>query len=250
MSGTNDFISVHRLAMSGLTRIVERARREFFERALERVNARGRKLRRESELDSYLKPVPVAVDENRTRSRLGERRSHRRRDFENDSRLAGSGKRMRDAQESRARLGLPALFAIFRAFSPRPRTRSMAAEANRRKSYKHHGVSAEYEASKFVFDAETNTYVCPQGKHLRYDAKYESSRIRGRRNRCRARHLRDVVATNVASIYNDLLGRALHALLNPLYGRRQLLIIAASLRGIRCRQSGRARHPLIPGRCS
>ena len=46
-------------------------------------------------------------------------------------------------------------------------------ESNRRKSYKHHGVSEAYEMSKFVFDAKTNTCVCPQGKHLRYDAKYE-----------------------------------------------------------------------------
>ncbi len=46
------------------------------------------------------------------------------------------------------------------------------------------------------------------------------------------RHLRDVVATNVASIYDHLLGRALHALLNPFYGRGQLPIIAAGLRGI------------------
>ena len=44
-----------------------------------------------------------------------------------------------------------------------PQFENKAAEANRRKSYKHHGVSAEYEASKFVFDTETNTYVCPQG---------------------------------------------------------------------------------------
>ncbi len=50
-----------------------------------------------------------------------------------------------------------------------PQSENKAAEANRRKSYKHHGVSPEYEASKFVFDTETNTYVCPQGKHLRYD---------------------------------------------------------------------------------
>ena len=55
-----------------------------------------------------------------------------------------------------------------------PQSENKAAEANRRKSYKHHGVSPEYEASKFVFDTETNTYVCPQGKHLRYDAKQES----------------------------------------------------------------------------
>ncbi len=55
-----------------------------------------------------------------------------------------------------------------------PDHENKAAEANRRKSYKHHGVKAEYEASKFVFDTQTNTYVCPQGKHLRYDAKQES----------------------------------------------------------------------------
>jgi len=55
-----------------------------------------------------------------------------------------------------------------------PESENKAAETNRRKSYQHYGVSAEYEASKFVFDTQTNTYVCPQGKHLRYDAKQES----------------------------------------------------------------------------
>ena len=55
-----------------------------------------------------------------------------------------------------------------------PKSENKSAEANRRKSYKHHGVSEEYEASKFVFDGETNTYVCPQGKRLRYDAKIPS----------------------------------------------------------------------------
>jgi transposase len=48
------------------------------------------------------------------------------------------------------------------------------APSNRRKSYRHRGVNPEYEASKFIWDAATKTYVCPQGKHLRYDAKYES----------------------------------------------------------------------------
>jgi transposase len=56
-----------------------------------------------------------------------------------------------------------------------PERRSNAAKANRRKSYKHRGVSPEYEASKFVYDEATKTYVCPQGKRLRYDAKYESN---------------------------------------------------------------------------
>jgi transposase len=54
-----------------------------------------------------------------------------------------------------------------------PEPEDKAAQANRRKSYQHRGVSPEYEASKFVYDAATKAYVCPQGKHLRYDAKYE-----------------------------------------------------------------------------
>jgi transposase len=54
-----------------------------------------------------------------------------------------------------------------------PEPRSKSAEANRRKSYKHRGVSPEYESSKFIYDEATKTYVCPQGKRLRYDAKYE-----------------------------------------------------------------------------
>ena len=56
-----------------------------------------------------------------------------------------------------------------------PEPRSKTAEDNRRKSYKHRGVSPEYEASKFVYDEATKTYVCPQGKRLRYNAKYESN---------------------------------------------------------------------------
>jgi transposase len=54
-----------------------------------------------------------------------------------------------------------------------PEPRSKSADANRRKSYKHRGVSPEYEAPKFVYDEGTRTYVCPQGKCLRYDAKYK-----------------------------------------------------------------------------
>ncbi len=54
-----------------------------------------------------------------------------------------------------------------------PEQGSKSAEANRRKSYQRRGVSPEYEASKFVYDEETKTYVCPQGKRLPYYAKYE-----------------------------------------------------------------------------
>lgn len=54
---------------------------------------------------------------------------------------------------------------------PEPGVKS--ADTNRSKSYKYRGVSADYEASKFIYDAATTTYFCPEGKPLRYDAKYE-----------------------------------------------------------------------------
>jgi len=54
-----------------------------------------------------------------------------------------------------------------------PEPRGKSAEANRRKSYQHYGVMSAFEASSFVHDEASNTYVCPEGKRLRYDAKYE-----------------------------------------------------------------------------
>jgi transposase len=54
-----------------------------------------------------------------------------------------------------------------------PKPLSKTPESNRRKSYQRRGVSPEYEAPKFDYDETTNTYVCPQGKRLGYDAKYE-----------------------------------------------------------------------------
>jgi len=41
---------------------------------------------------------------------------------------------------------------------------------NRQKSYAFRGVTPAYEAPAFLFDAATNTYRCPQGQVLRYDA--------------------------------------------------------------------------------
>jgi hypothetical protein len=54
-----------------------------------------------------------------------------------------------------------------------PEPGDKSADANRSKSYQHRGVSADYEASKFIYDVMTMTYFCPRGKPLRYDAKYE-----------------------------------------------------------------------------
>jgi transposase len=51
-----------------------------------------------------------------------------------------------------------------------PLDKTPRAAANARKSYAYWGVHADYEASKFRYDPETNTCVCPQGKRLEYDA--------------------------------------------------------------------------------
>jgi len=47
------------------------------------------------------------------------------------------------------------------------------AQANRRQTYQRYGIISAFEASSFMYDEPTNTYVCPQGKRLRYDAKFE-----------------------------------------------------------------------------
>jgi transposase len=47
-----------------------------------------------------------------------------------------------------------------------------APTASRRNGYAHRGVHPAYEASRFRYDAATNTYVCPQAQRLRYDAQY------------------------------------------------------------------------------
>lgn len=40
------------------------------------------------------------------------------------------------------------------------------------KSYAYWGVHPDYEGSKFEYDAHTNTCICPQGKRLKYDARF------------------------------------------------------------------------------
>lgn len=41
------------------------------------------------------------------------------------------------------------------------------------KSYERRGVSPEYHTSQFVYDPETNSFLCPQGKTLDYEGKDE-----------------------------------------------------------------------------
>ena len=54
-----------------------------------------------------------------------------------------------------------------------PEPRGHVSETNRRKSYKHWGVSPAFESSHFRFVEATNTYLCPQNKRLRYESKDE-----------------------------------------------------------------------------
>jgi transposase len=72
-----------------------------------------------------------------------------------------------------------------------PQPRGGSAESNRRKSYHYRGVSTDFEQSKFVYDSASETYVCPQGKRLHYDAKYPSKgsmhyRYRASREDCQS----------------------------------------------------------------
>jgi transposase len=78
-----------------------------------------------------------------------------------------------------------------------PQPRNKVATANRQKSYGHRGVHADYEASRFQYDAETEAYICPQGKRLKYDAKYERDgtvryRYKASAAECRACPVKDL----------------------------------------------------------
>lgn len=48
-------------------------------------------------------------------------------------------------------------------------------DKNRQKSYRHRGVTPDYEGSRFRYEATTDTYQCPMGKTLTYDAKYPTA---------------------------------------------------------------------------
>lgn len=54
---------------------------------------------------------------------------------------------------------------------PEPRNKPVV--SNREKSYQYRGVHPDYESSRFRYDEASRSYVCPQGKRLKYDAKYE-----------------------------------------------------------------------------
>ena len=64
-------------------------------------------------------------------------------------------------------------------------------EGKGKSSYEVRGVSPEYQASQFVYDAASDIFRCPQGKILGYEGKNErhsqvSYKYRARREDCQA----------------------------------------------------------------
>jgi len=77
-------------------------------------------------------------------------------------------------------------------------------------SYDHRGVSAEYHSSQFIYDAQTNSYRCPQGKILKYEGKEErhlqlSYRYRAQRSDCQGCPMKSQCCPG-----NRVTGRSVH----------------------------------------
>jgi transposase len=77
-------------------------------------------------------------------------------------------------------------------------------------SYDSRGVSAEYQSSQFIYDAQSNSYRCPQGKILWYEGKEErhlqlSYRYRAKRSDCQGCPMRSQCCPG-----NRVTGRSVH----------------------------------------
>ncbi len=77
-------------------------------------------------------------------------------------------------------------------------------------SYDHRGVSGEYHSSRFIYDAQTNSYLCPQGKILSYEGKEQrhlqvSYRYRAKRLDCEGCPMK-----SQCCLGNRVVGRSVH----------------------------------------
>jgi len=77
-------------------------------------------------------------------------------------------------------------------------------------SYDNRGVSAEYQSSQFIYDAQTNSYLCPQGKILSYEGKEQrhlqvSYRYRAKRLDCEGCPMKSQCCPG-----NRVVGRSVH----------------------------------------
>jgi Transposase DDE domain len=76
--------------------------------------------------------------------------------------------------------------------------------------YDQRGVSAEYQSSQFVYDAQRNSYLCPQGKILSYEGKEQrhlqvSYRYRAKRLDCEGCPMKSQCCPG-----NRVVGRSVH----------------------------------------
>jgi transposase len=77
-------------------------------------------------------------------------------------------------------------------------------------SYDNRGVSGEYHSSRFIYDAQTNSYLCPQGKILSYEGKEQrhlqiSYRYRAKRLDCEGCPMKSQCCPG-----NRVVGRSVH----------------------------------------
>jgi transposase len=77
-------------------------------------------------------------------------------------------------------------------------------------SYDNRGVSAEYQSSQFIYDAQSNSYRCPQGKILSYEGKEQrhlqvSYRYRAKRSDCQGCPMKSQCCPG-----NRVVGRSVH----------------------------------------
>jgi len=77
-------------------------------------------------------------------------------------------------------------------------------------SYDSRGVSAGYQSSQFIYDAQSNSYRCPQGKILSYEGKEErhlqlSYRYRAQRSDCQGCPMKSQCCPG-----NRVTGRSVH----------------------------------------
>jgi transposase len=77
-------------------------------------------------------------------------------------------------------------------------------------SYDNRGVSAEYQSSQFIYDGQSNSYLCPQGKTLSYEGKEQrhlqvSYRYRAKRSDCERCPMKSQCCPG-----NRVVGRSVH----------------------------------------
>jgi hypothetical protein len=77
-------------------------------------------------------------------------------------------------------------------------------------SYDSRGVSGQYQSSQFIYDAQSNSYRCPQGKILKYEGKEErhlqlSYRYRAQRSDCQGCPMKSQCCPG-----NRVTGRSVH----------------------------------------